>query len=140
LTNFNSSAATQSVFQALQKQGILLSSYHSLGHPSEPNYLASVYGDRFGLGDDDYSYVPQNMTNVFDLLDTKFISWGCYQENLPFDGDQEFSYSQPSYLPGASATNYTYYVSSIYISKEKSCPTLLFLLSGPKAQSLCLSH
>jgi hypothetical protein len=89
-----------------------LNSYHSLGHPSEPNYLASVYGDRFGLGSDVYSYVPQNITNVFDLLDTKAISWACYQENMPYDGAQDYQYTQPSYIPGAAGTNYTYYVSN----------------------------
>ncbi|UZJ53600.1 hypothetical protein CBS101457_002920 [Exobasidium rhododendri] len=106
-TNF-ADASSQAAFQALQKQGILLDAYHSLGHPSEPNYLASVYGDRFGLGDDTFSWVPQNTTNVFDLLDTKFISWACYQENLPSDGFQDFSYTQKAYVPGG--TNYTYYV------------------------------
>jgi hypothetical protein len=36
----------------LAAQGILLTNYNGVTHPSEPNYVASIAGDFFGMGDD----------------------------------------------------------------------------------------
>lgn len=35
--------------QYLAKKGITLSSYYGVTHPSEPNYVASIGGDYFGM-------------------------------------------------------------------------------------------
>ena len=35
---------------------------------------------------DDLSHVPKNVSTIVDLLDTQGISWGAYQEDLPFSG------------------------------------------------------
>lgn len=56
-TDYND-AATTSAFSALKEQGILLSSYYSLTHPSEPNYLATIGGDFWAAGDDNFYNVP----------------------------------------------------------------------------------
>ncbi|TPX45373.1 hypothetical protein SeMB42_g04034 [Synchytrium endobioticum] len=45
-------SASSPTFQKLASKGILLTNYHAVTHPSEPNYMASVGGDFFGLGDD----------------------------------------------------------------------------------------
>jgi Phosphoesterase family len=103
-------AATISQFQKVAEQGVLMNSYYAVTHPSEPNYLASVFGDFFGLGDDDYWYVPNNITNLFDVLNDGKVSWACYEENMPFTGYQQFNYSQPNYVSPNATKPYTYYV------------------------------
>lgn len=62
-------------------------------HPSEPNYAASVAGDYFGIENDDFLRFPANISTVVDLLDSKAIAWGEYQEHLPYPGFQGFNYS-----------------------------------------------
>jgi len=45
-----------------------------------------VAGDYFGMNHDDFTRGDYNISTVFDLLDTKKISWGMYQEDMPFSG------------------------------------------------------
>jgi acid phosphatase len=45
------------------------------------------------MDNDDFNTIPANVSTVVDLLDTKGISWGEYQENLPYAGFQGFNYS-----------------------------------------------
>ncbi len=42
--------------------------------------------------DDFFSY-PANISTVVDLLDTKAISWGSYQEDMPYPGFAGFNFS-----------------------------------------------
>ncbi|KAI3336293.1 acid phosphatase [Xylariaceae sp. AK1471] len=70
----------------LAKKGITLSSYHAVTHPSQPNYVASIGGDYLGMDNDDFSQVDKNVSTVIDLLEDKGISWGHYQEDMPFSG------------------------------------------------------
>ncbi|CZR51744.1 related to acid phosphatase Pho610 [Phialocephala subalpina] len=79
--------------QWLASQGIALSNYYAVTHPSEPNYVAVVGGDTFGIDNDDFLRIPSNVSTVVDLLDTKGISWGEYQEHIPYPGFQGFNYS-----------------------------------------------
>ncbi|KZT51913.1 hypothetical protein CALCODRAFT_476581 [Calocera cornea HHB12733] len=102
-------ANSSSVFQQLATQGILLNNFVAVTHPSEPNYAAVVGGDFWGMGDDNLHYIPSNMSTIVDLLDTKNISWGSYQESMPYDGYQLYNYTEPNYL-NQSAPPYTYYV------------------------------
>ena len=97
-----SQALANPVFQSLTAQGILLSSYYAVTHPSEPNYIASVGGDFFGLATDDLTYIPNNMSTIVDLLEAKNISWSSYQENMPTDGYPGYTFTNPD--------GYTYYV------------------------------
>ena len=89
-------------FKKLVHQGILLTSYYAVTHPSEPNYIASVGGDFFGLPSDALTYIPNNVSTIVDLLELKGISWSTYQENMPTDGYQGYNYTNPD--------GYTYYV------------------------------
>lgn len=95
-------AASNSVFQSLAAQGVTLTGYYGVTHPSEPNYLAAVGGDFFGLATDNLEYIPTNVSTVVDLLEQKNISWATYQENMPTDGYEPFNFTNPD--------NYTYYV------------------------------
>jgi acid phosphatase len=72
--------------QALIKEGVLLKNYWGLTHPSQPNYIASVGGDYFGLDHDGYVTIPQNVSTVVDLFDTKNIEWKGYFEDFPGPG------------------------------------------------------
>ncbi|CAG80249.1 phosphoesterase family-domain-containing protein [Yarrowia lipolytica] len=84
----------------LQKQGITLTNYWALTHPSMPNYVGSVGGDYFGIFDDAFVRVPENVSTVVDLLDSKNISWGEYQEHQPYTGFKGMNYSRQSdYAP-----------------------------------------
>lgn len=86
-------AAEQTDMAWLAAQGITLSNYWALTHPSEPNYMASVGGDYFSLNDDRYIALPSNISTLADLLDDKGISFGSYQEHLPYTGFNGFNYS-----------------------------------------------
>jgi acid phosphatase len=69
-----------------------LKNYYGVTHPSEPNYMAAVGGDYFGLNGDPFIAVPENVSTVVDLLEDKKISWGVYEEDMPYSGYQGFSW------------------------------------------------
>lgn len=75
-------------FAKLAKEGIELTNYFALTHPSQPNYCASAGGDTWGMDNDDYKQLPANISTIADLFDTKKIAWGQYQEQLPYAGYQ----------------------------------------------------
>ncbi|KAH7883977.1 phosphoesterase family-domain-containing protein [Phlebopus sp. FC_14] len=96
------SAASSPVFQNLSAKGITLSSFYGVTHPSQPNYLAAIGGDFWGLAGDQFVSIPSNISTIVDLLEEKSISWSTYQENMPTDGYAGFNFTNPD--------NYTYYV------------------------------
>ncbi|KAJ7088900.1 phosphoesterase family-domain-containing protein [Mycena belliarum] len=102
-------AATTPVFEELAKQGLLFTNYNSVTHPSEPNYVAALGGDFFGMHDDNMYHIPSNISTVIDLLEEKRISWATYQENMPEDGYYGFSFTAPNY-GNSSAAPYPYYM------------------------------
>ncbi|KAI6246903.1 putative acid phosphatase [Erysiphe necator] len=79
-------SANNSQIKDLASQGILLTQYYGVTHPSQPNYLASVGGDYFGLDHDGTVTIPRNVSTIVDLLDTKFIDWRGYFEDIPGPG------------------------------------------------------
>jgi acid phosphatase len=78
---------------SIAKRGITLTNYFGVTHPSEPNYIAAVGGDYFGLADDSFHQIPENISTVVDLLEDKGISWSEYQEDLPFSGFEGFAWA-----------------------------------------------
>ncbi|KAF2466605.1 putative acid phosphatase, partial [Lindgomyces ingoldianus] len=76
----------------LATQGIALTNFWALTHPSQPNYLAAVGGDSFGMDSDDFYSLPSNISTIVDLLDMKGISWGSYMEGMPYAGFQGEKY------------------------------------------------
>ncbi|MCJ1281284.1 hypothetical protein MMC26_000602 [Xylographa opegraphella] len=77
---------------ALAKQGILLANYFATTHPSEPNYVAAIGGDHFGMDNDNFNFIPSNVSTVIDLLEDKGIAWGEYQEDMPYSGFEGYSW------------------------------------------------
>lgn len=77
-------------FADLLRFGILQTRYYAHTHPSQPNYLAAVAGDYWGLDHDEFVRIPSNISTVVDLLDTKGISWAGYFEGIPGPGYMGF--------------------------------------------------
>ncbi|KAG6839195.1 hypothetical protein C0991_004975 [Blastosporella zonata] len=93
LENVDFTPADQNVdLRFLAKQGLTLTNYFAVTHPSEPNYGASVGGDYFGINNDDLLNLPSNISTIADLLDDKAISWGEYQEDMPSTGFTGFEF------------------------------------------------
>ncbi|EAW08372.1 acid phosphatase PHOa [Aspergillus clavatus NRRL 1] len=86
-------AAADANMKWLASQGIQLTNFYAATHPSEPNYCAAAGGDTFGMDNDNFNQIPANVSTVADLLDTKNIAWGEYQEHMPHAGFQGFNYS-----------------------------------------------
>ena len=68
-----------------------MTNYFALTHTSEPNYVAVVGGEYFGMNDDDLFNVPANVSTIVDLLQSKSITWAEYMQDMPstcFEGMQ----------------------------------------------------
>ncbi|KAL4942097.1 hypothetical protein BDV06DRAFT_170208 [Aspergillus oleicola] len=85
-------AASEKRLAKLAKKGVTLSNMWAVTHPSEPNYCASAGGDTFGMDNDEFNQIPANVSTIADMFDTKNISWGEYQEHMPYPGYQGFRY------------------------------------------------
>ncbi|KAG9234898.1 phosphoesterase family-domain-containing protein [Amylocarpus encephaloides] len=79
-------ASKNAQMEGLIKQGVLLTNYYAHTHPSQPNYIASVGGDYFGMNHDGYMTIPENVSTVVDLFETKGIEWKGYFEGVPGPG------------------------------------------------------
>lgn len=69
-------------------QGITLSDFFALTHPSQPNYVAAVGGSTHGVWADWFFRIPRKYRTLVDLLDDKGVSWSLYQEDMPYTGFQ----------------------------------------------------
>ena len=142
-TDFDSAAASES-FQKIAAQGILLTNYNGVTHPSEPNYVAaSECVARFmpSLADMAQWLATSSewAVTTFTPFHTTSRPWwissrrrtclghrtvsstlhhdrrrrgspyGNAEEDLPYDGDGDFSHASPNYI-NETAGNYTYYV------------------------------
>ncbi|KAL4889892.1 phosphoesterase family-domain-containing protein [Aspergillus ambiguus] len=87
-------AANDPHLSKLAKKGLLLTNYYAVTHPSEPNYCASAGGDDFGMDNDNFNQVPANVSTIADMFDLKNITWGEYQEHIPYPGYQGFRYPE----------------------------------------------
>ena len=84
LENADLAAAVQQPYLGyLARHGTLMTNYHGVAHPSQPNYIAMTAGDTLGVTSDDP--VTVDATNLGDLLDAKSVSWRVYAENYPGD-------------------------------------------------------
>jgi len=86
------SAMSDPNFAWLASKGISLSNYFGVTHPSEPNYVAAIGGDNFGMDNDNFNAVASNVSTVIDLLEARGISWSEYQEDMPYTGFEGFSW------------------------------------------------
>ncbi|KAF8181314.1 acid phosphatase [Pholiota molesta] len=94
-TDFSSASADPN-FAALTKQGLQLTNFFAVTHPSEPNYVSVVGGEYFGMNNDNLNNIPANVSSVVDLLEDKGITWGEYQEDMPSTGFTGLSFSTTS--------------------------------------------
>ena len=67
----------------LAKQGILMSNFYAVTHPSQPNYVAATSGWTANVYNDGHFDIDQ--TNVVDLLEPSGVSWKAYMEDLPMN-------------------------------------------------------
>lgn len=74
------------------QEGLLLTNLYGVGAPSQPNYVAAASGDTFGTNHDSFLLVDKNVSTIVDLLEDKGISWGDYNEGLPYSGFQGFKW------------------------------------------------
>ncbi|GAW14895.1 hypothetical protein ANO14919_043000 [Xylariales sp. No.14919] len=73
-------------FADLMRFGILQTRYYAHTHPSQPNYIAAVAGDYWGLDHDEVVRIPSNVSTIVDLLEPNNISWKGYFEGMPGPG------------------------------------------------------
>lgn len=87
-----------SQYESVASQGILLTNYNAITHPSEPNYVAAVAGSNLGVIDDNYYDIPANITTIFDLLEAQGLTWKSYQEQIPASGWTGYSADNGAYV------------------------------------------
>lgn len=68
---------------SLARQSAVAANYHSITHPSLPNYLALTGGSTFGLSGSDCLTCSVSHRNLIDELEAAGISWKAYMEDLP---------------------------------------------------------
>ncbi|HEX6829149.1 MAG TPA: alkaline phosphatase family protein, partial [Burkholderiales bacterium] len=68
-------------FSSLARKGALLSDYHAIGHPSQPNYIALIAGDTLGLNNNKPAKLDDR--HLGDLLGDAGKTWGVYAEGYP---------------------------------------------------------
>lgn len=97
----------------------LATNYWGITHPSEPNYVALIGGDTFGV-DDDGSYQQNAVSapNLATQLEKAGLSWKAYQQSLPY--------------AGYSGTTYPNAAEPLYASKHN--PFMNFLGAWPASQ------
>jgi phospholipase C len=65
----------------------LATNYFAVSHPSEPDYVALLGGDTFGIADDDRYYKHTiGDASLVDQLEAAGLSWGGYFQSLPYAG------------------------------------------------------
>lgn len=90
--------------------------YYGVTHPSEPNYIATIAGDFFGIHSDD----PKTLIdapNLVDQLEAKGLTWATYQQGLPAVG---------STVPQSPATG-----TGLYVNKHNPFVLMKDILNSP---------
>jgi len=70
---------------SLASKYAVAANYYGVTHPSEPNYVAMIAGDNFGLNADDPSQ-RFDARNLVDQLQATGHTWDAYEESLPSVG------------------------------------------------------
>ena len=73
-----------------------LKNYQALHTSPQLNYVASVGDDTFGVATNQYFTIPKEHKTIVDLLESEGVSWGPYEEDMPFSGYQ-VDYPLPGY-------------------------------------------
>ncbi|HEX9037522.1 MAG TPA: alkaline phosphatase family protein [Ktedonobacterales bacterium] len=112
----SSSAPT---INALASKYGLATNYWAVAHPSEPNYVAMIGGDTFGIGDDNsYKVNAVTVSNLATQLEAARLTWKSYQQSMPYAG-----FAGETYPSGGN---------TLYASKHN--PFMNFLGAWPAAE------
>ena len=105
-------------FAWIASQGIKLTNYLAITHPSQPNYVAAVGGSTHGVNSDSFTRISSSSRTIVDLLEAGGVSWSEYEEDSPYSGFEGDYVNQktgandyvrkhkqvpPPHLPGARA-------------------------------------
>lgn len=108
LENANYENAIQQPFlKDFAARGALLTNYHGVGHPSQPNYIALAAGTHDGVSGD--GNVTLDVRHIGDLLEAKGKTWKAYAEGYPgncFLGSSDGAYAR-KHVPFLSFSNVT---------------------------------
>ncbi len=69
----------------------LANQYSAVSHPSEPNYIALVGGDTFGISSDGVCCWTINSPNIIDRIQTAGLTWQAWAEDASGSGTCSFS-------------------------------------------------
>ena len=84
LENTDFAEATRQPFLGkLAREGALLSNFHAVAHPSQPNYVALTAGTLKGVDSNDP--VTLAVRHIGDLVEARGLSWKAYAEDYPGD-------------------------------------------------------
>lgn len=96
---------------ALANRFGLATQYFGVSHPSEPNYVALMGGNTFGIANDDPYYINKvAKPSLVSQLDKAGISWKAYLQGLPHPGYKSICY--PAKCNGAPDQD------PLYVSKH----------------------
>ncbi len=77
--------ASSPYITSLATSNAYATNYHTLIHPSLPNYIQLIGGDNFGITTDctPSDTCHANAANLADLLEAKGLTWRAYMEGMP---------------------------------------------------------
>lgn len=122
----------------LAGEGALLTQYHGIGHPSQPNYLVLFSGSTQGVHGDQVPAPrsPFTTPNLAEALQDKGLTFAAYAEDLPsagFTGNQSGSYVR-RHAPWANWIDAAKLALpfSDFPSDYSKLPTVSFVIPGVK--------
>lgn len=118
-TNYEDALKTGSLV-SFAKNGLLLTNYFAVTHPSQPNYVAQIMGDTSGVWLDFECNLDG--PSLVDLMDAKSVTWKAYQENYPTDN--------PCFIDSATADG-------LYVRKHNPFMSLVKVNTNP---DYCSKH
>src|SRR5436309_10631442 len=78
---------------ALANRFGLATNYFGVTHPSEPNYVALLGGNTFGVASDDPYFINTvRQPSLISQLDQAGVSWKAYLQALPYAGYEGICY------------------------------------------------
>src|SRR5207248_5015744 len=83
------------ILNALAQDYGLATNYRGVADPSEPNYVAMLGGDFFGINSDDPYWFPGhtvNANNLMSPLEGAGKTWKGYFQSMPYTGYRGYCY------------------------------------------------
>ena len=117
--NYNQVVGNQfaPILNALAKDYGLATSYTGVADPSEPNYVAMLGGDTFGISSDDPYFFPGQTVkadNLMSQLEAAGKTWRGYFQNMPYPGYRGYCYPDKcNGIPDAD---------TLYVAKHNGIP------------------